>query len=59
MKTTKDSPKTLIIYKLFIRPYLGCGDIIHYLAFNAFFNENFEGSQYNAALVIASYMLKM
>ena len=40
------------IYKFFIRPYLGFGDILYDQIFNNYFHEKFESIQYNATLAI-------
>ena len=39
--------------KLFIRPYLDHGDIIHDRAYNFIFHQKLESFQYNAFLAIA------
>ena len=42
----------ITIYKLFLRPYLDCGDIVYDRAFNESFHKNLDSIQYNAAIAI-------
>ena len=46
------SPGLLTIYKCFIRPHLGYGDIIYDQAYNLSFHRKLESIQYNAALAL-------
>ena len=46
--------KTLItIYKAFVRPHLGYGDVLFNQALNASSHEKLESMQYNACLALA------
>ena len=42
----------ITIYKTFIRPHLGYGDVIYDLAFNESFHQRLESIQYNAVIAI-------
>ena len=42
----------ITIYKAFVRPYLGYGDICYYQAFNMSFHHKLESVWYNACLAI-------
>ena len=42
----------ITIYKTFIRPHLGYGDVIYDRAFNESFHQRLESIQYNAAIAI-------
>ena len=43
----------IIIYKAFVRPHLDSSDIVYDEAYNVFFYQKLELSQYNACLVIS------
>ena len=45
-------PPLITIYKSFIRPHLGYGDMIYDQTFNMSFQQKMETIQYNAALAI-------
>ena len=45
-------PSLIKIYKAFIRPHLGYGDVIFGQTFNNFFHQRIECIQYNASLAI-------
>ena len=47
-------PRTTLItiYKAFIRPHLGYGDVLYYQAYNNSFKEKLESFQHNVCLVL-------